>query len=408
MKPNSIAIFQSNDQMPRSGDTNFMFRQNADLFYLTGVDQEESILFLYPDCPNPKMKEVMFVRETNEYLTTWEGEKLSKEQANQVSGIKAVKWSQELNQLVDQMMPHATHVYLNLNENDRAANSVPDRNMRYALELQHRFPLHDYKRSAPELIKLRSCKSTIEIELIKQSIEITEKAFRRVLKFVKPAVMEFEIEAEIIHEFVRNRATGYAYDPIIASGKNACVLHYIKNEMECIDGDLLLMDFGAEYANYAADLTRTIPVNGRFTQRQKDVYNAVLRVMKRATEMLVPGMLLEAYHKEVGKSMESELIDLGLLDKAEVEKQDEEKPLYKKYFPHGTSHFMGLDVHDLGCRYWPVRAGTVFTCEPGIYIPDENIGVRIENDILVTENGPVDLMASIPREVEEIEELMNG
>ncbi len=407
IKPNSIAIFHSNDQMPRSGDTEFRFRQNADLFYLSGVDQEETILFLYPECPNPKLREVLFVRETNEYLAVWEGDKLTTEQATEVSGISVVKWNDEFSNLLEQMMPHATNVYLNLNENDRAHQTVTDRSKRFALEMQQRFPLHNYERSAPELVKLRSRKHPVEVELIQKSINITEKAFRRVLEFVKPGVMEFEVEAEIIHEFIRNRASGHAYDPIIASGANACVLHYITNDMECKDGDLLLMDFGSEYANYAADLSRTIPVNGRFTDRQKAVYNSCLKVMKRATEMLVPGILLEEYHKEVGKAMESELIGLGLLDKTEVDNQDPEKPLFKKYFPHGTSHFMGIDVHDLGCRYRPIRASSVFTCEPGIYIREENIGVRIENDILVTENGPVDLMASIPREVEEIEDLMN-
>ena len=303
-------------------------------------------------------------------------------------------------------MVYAENVYINLNENDRAVIKVPYRDLRFANELRNRFPLHNYERAGRIMSELRSIKSEGEIKLIREACAITEKAFRRVMKAMKPGVMEFEIEAEIISEFIRNRSSDHAYYPIIASGASACVLHYVENNKECKDGDLVLMDFGCEYANYASDLTRTIPVNGKFTPRQKEMYNAVLRVMKQAKNMLRPGTILNDYNAEVGKIMEGELIKLGLLNADEVKKQNPDAPLYKKYFMHGTSHFMGLDVHDIGNRFAPMKAGMVFTCEPGIYVPEESIGIRIENDILITDKDPIDLMSTIPIEVEEIEELM--
>ena len=406
MKPNSIAVFHSNDQMPRSGDQTFYFRQNADLYWLTGIDQEDTMLILYPDSPRPEYKEVLLMRKTNEVIAVWEGHKYTIEEAKQASGAKTILWNEEFDTILNLLMVYAENVYINLNENDRAVIKVPYRDLRFANELRSRFPLHNYERAGRIMSELRSIKSEGEIKLIREACSITEKALRRVLKVMKPGVMEYEIEAEIISEFVRNRATDHAYYPIIASGASACVLHYVENNKECKDGDMILMDFGCEYANYASDLTRTIPVNGKFTTRQKEMYNAVLRVMKQAKNMLRPGKILNDYNAEVGKIMEGELIKLGLLNADEVKKQNPDAPLYKKYFMHGTSHFMGLDVHDIGNRFAPMKAGMVFTCEPGIYVPEESIGIRIENDILITDKDPIDLMSTIPIEVEEIEELM--
>ncbi|MCX6291661.1 MAG: aminopeptidase P N-terminal domain-containing protein [Bacteroidetes bacterium] len=406
LHPDSIAIFNSNDEMPRNGDGTFPFRQHSDLFYLSGIDQEQTILVMAPNHPLPEYREVLFLRKTNEHIAVWEGHKYTKEEAREASGIQHVFWVEDFQTMLPVMMHHSTHVYLNLNENDRFSNEVPYREARFAVELKNKYPNHHYERSALIMAKLRSIKSKEEVELMQIACDITDKALRRVLRFVKPGVMEYEIEAEITHEFIRNRANGHAYTPIIASGANACVLHYTDNNLECKDGDVILLDFGAEYANYAADLTRSIPVSGKFTKRQRDVYNAVLRVMRAAIKMLVVGNTIPKYHEEVGKVMEQELIGLGLLKADEVKKQDPKQPLYKKYFMHGTSHFLGLDVHDIGNRYEPMQAGMVFTCEPGIYIPEENLGIRIENDILLTANGPVDLMAKIPVEADEIEELM--
>ena len=404
----SLAIFHANDEMPRSADQNFMFRQNPDLFYLSGIDQEQTALMLFPDAPEPKYREVLFIRKTNEHIKVWEGHKYTIEEAKAASGIKTVVWIDEFDAIVGMMMNRTNNVYLNLNENDRAANPVPYRELRFARDARERWPLHTYHRAAPIMTKLRMCKSQPEVDLIQHACNITHKAFERVCRFVRPGVYEYEIEAEILHEFLRNRATGYAYYPIVASGESACILHYQDNNRECRDGDLILMDFGAEYANYNADLSRTIPVNGRFTDRQRAVYDAVLRVMKAATAMLRPGLMMSDYNKEVGRLMTGELIDLGLLNKADVDAQDPAKPLYKKYFMHGTSHHLGLDVHDLADRYVPVQSGMVFTVEPGIYIPDEGIGIRLENDVLVTDGEPKDLMGSIPLEAEAIEDLMNA
>ena len=402
----SIAIFNSNDEMPRNGDQNFVFRQHSDLFWLSGIDQEQTILIIAPDHPLPEYREMLFLRKTSEHIAIWEGHKYTKEEAMAASGIQNVYWTEEFKGMLPVMMHHSKNVYINLNENDRFATEVVYRDERYANGLRTKYPFHHYERSGPIMAQLRAIKSDAEVKILSIACDITDKAFRRTLRFVKPGVMEYEVEAEITHEFIRNRANGHGYTPIVASGRNACVLHYVVNNNECKDGDVLLLDVGAEYANYSADLTRSIPVNGKFTKRQKDVYNAVLRVMRAATKMLVVGNNITKYHEDVGKVMEEELCKLGLLKADEVKKQDPRQPLYKKYFMHGTSHFLGLDVHDIGNRYEPMKAGMVFTCEPGIYILEENLGISIENDILITEKGPVDLMAKIPIEVDEIEELM--
>lgn len=406
LKPSSVAIFHSNDVMPTNADGTMPFRQNNDLFYLSGVDQEESILVLFPDAKDQRMKEVLFVRETNDHILTWEGYKLTKEQAQEVSGIKTVLWTHEFNQVLNTLLSQAENVYLNSNEHLRAVVEVETRDARFIKWCKERYPLHNYERSAPIMHHLRAVKSEQEVELIQQACAITGKAFRRLLGFIKPGVMEYEIEAELYHEFLRNRSKGPAYQPIIASGGNACILHYVDNNQECKDGELVLMDFGAEYANYASDLTRTVPVNGKFTERQRDVYHSVLSVMTAATQMLVPGNTLNQYHAFVGTVMENELIRLGLLSEGDVRNQDPARPLYKKYFMHGTSHHIGLDVHDVGDKYRPFEEGMVFTCEPGIYIREEGIGIRLENDVLVTKNGPKDLMKDIPLEPEDIERLM--
>jgi Xaa-Pro aminopeptidase len=402
----SVAIINSNDEMPRSADQNFVFRQNSDLFYLTGIDQEDTALFLFPDAPTPEQREILFIRRTNEHIAVWDGHKYTKEEARAQSGIQTIFWYDEFYTAIASLMLAADTIYYNSNENPRYASEVHYRDLRLLADMRSRYPLHKYERAAPLLTNLREVKSQSEVAVMQQAIDITEKAFRRVLGFIKPGVAEYEIEAEIIHEFIRNRAQGHAYTPIIASGKNACVLHYIANNGPCADGELILMDFGSEYGNYISDLTRCVPVNGKFSPRQKDVYNAVLRVMKQATAMLVVGNTFTEYNKAVGAIMEQELIGLGLLKADEVAKQDPAAPLYKKYFMHGTSHFLGIDVHDVGDYNAPFRAGNCFSCEPGIYIPEEGLGIRIENNILITDNGPVDLMANIPIEVEEIEALM--
>lgn len=408
IKPNSLAVFHSNDEFPRNGDQTFIFKQNADFFYLTGIDQEQSILILYPDCPNPLYREVLFLRQTNEQIAIWEGHKYTKAEARTASGIENVYWLHELDAILHSIINYADNIYINTNENDRYSHTVPYRDIRMYEELRRKYPLHHYERSAVILRDLRVVKSGIEVELTKKACEITRDAFVRVLKFVKPGVAEYEIEAEITHEFLKQRATGNAYSPIIASGANANVLHYIDNNQVCKDGDIVLMDFGAEYANYNADMTRSIPVNGRFTKRQRDVYDAVLSVMKGATELILNGILLSDYHEEVGKMMTGELIGLKLLSKSDVEKQDPKMPLYKKYFMHGTSHHLGLDVHDFANRYKPFEVGNILTCEPGIYIPEEGLGIRLENNILITKEGNIDLMADIPLEAEHIEEIMNN
>lgn len=404
----SLAVFNANDEFPRSGDQTHVFKQNADLFYLSGIDQEQTILLLFPDCPNPLYKEVLFLRQTSEYIAVWEGHKYTIEEARKTSGIQSIFWIEEFWNIFQSIIHYAETIYLNTNENDRYVQQVAYRDLRFISDIKERFPLHHYERAAPILRGLRAIKANTEIELTQKACNITRDAFIRVLKFVKPGVKEYEIEAEIIHEFIRQGGTGHAYSPIIASGKNANILHYTDNNQVCNDGDVILFDFGAEYANYNADLSRSVPVNGKFTKRQKDVYNAVLRVMNEAKKMLVAGTIWNEYHEEVGKVMESELIGLGLLDRHDVEKQDPLMPLYKKYFMHGTSHHLGLDVHDFASRYEPFAAGNILTCEPGIYIQEEGLGIRLENDILITSNGNIDLMADIPLEADEIESIMNS
>ncbi|MFD1629628.1 aminopeptidase P family protein [Pseudopedobacter beijingensis] len=408
LKNNSLAVFNSNDEFPKSGDQSFDFKQNPDFFYLTGIDQEQSILIIFPDSPNPAYREVLFLRQTNEHIAIWEGHKYTKDEAKRVSGIENIFWLEDFWNIFPSLMHYAEYIYLNTNENDRYAHTVPYRDIRFIEEIKSKYPLHKLERASVIMRELRPVKSEGEIFYIKKACQITRDAFLRVLRFVKPDVTEYEIEAEIIHEFIRQRATGHAYSPIIASGRNACVLHYNDNNQICKDGDVILFDFGAEYANYNADLSRSIPVNGRFTKRQKDVYNAVLNVMKEAKQMLVSGTLWNDYQDEVGKIMTSELINLGLLDKHDVAKQNPKMPLYKKYFMHGNSHHLGLDVHDVSNRYEPFKPGNILTNEPGIYILEENLGIRLENNILITKDGNIDLMADIPLEANEIEDIMNA
>ena len=406
LKPDSIALFVSNDILPTNADGSIGFVQNSDLFYLTGVDQEETILLVYPDAVNGAHKEILFVKETSELIAIWEGAKLNKEQATATSGIKNIMWINGFDAFLKSVIFQAENIYLNSNEHTRRYIDTETAEMRFNKNIMSKFPLHKIDRSAPIMHKLRAIKSKYEVELIQQACNITEKGLRRLLGFVKPGVMEYQIEAELVHEFVSNRSRGFAYGPIIASGGNACVLHYVENNKECKAGDVILLDVAAEYANYASDLTRCLPVSGKFTVRQKQVYNAVLRVMKAATAMLVVGNNIPDYHKAVGLLMEKELVDLGLISMDDIKKQNPDWPAYKKYFMHGTSHFLGLDVHDVGDFNRKLEAGMVFTCEPGIYIPEENLGIRLENDILVTANGPDDLMKNIPLEAEEIETLM--
>ena len=408
LKPNSIAVLNSNDIMPTSADGVRSFIQNPDIFYLSGIDQEESMLVIFPDARQEKHKEILFVKETNEKIIIWEGRKYSKEDATAVSGIKTVYWTREFETVFRPLVFEADRIYLNTNEHQRADVTVETRDARFLKQCNRLYPLHQYKRLAPIMQDLRAVKSRIEVELIKQACKITENAFQRVLGFIRPGVWEFEVEAEIYHEFLANRSRGPAYTPIVASGPNTCILHYVQNNRQCKDGDLLLMDFGAEYANYASDVTRTVPVNGKFTDRQKAVYQAVLRVQKAAFQMLKPGNSHEEYQTQVGQIMENELIGLSLLDSEAVKNQTPDALLYKNYFMHGISHHLGLDVHDLGNNYWKFQQGMVLTCEPGIYIKEENIGIRLENDILISKDGPVDLTGNIAIETEEIEDLMNA
>ena len=409
MKPKSVAVFNSNDIYPISADSTMPFAQHRDIFYLSGVDQEESILLLFPDAPYENQREILFLKETDDHIAVWEGEKLTKERALSVSGIKNVHWLQDFDKVLNEMMTYADTMYINTNEHYRAAVETETREARFIKKWKEKYPAHAVAKSNPILQRIRSVKEIEEIDLIQKACDITEKGFRRILSFVKPNVTEYEIEAEFIHEFVRNRSKGFAYTPIIASGNNANVLHYIENNQQCKAGDLILLDVGAEYANYSSDMTRTIPVSGKFSDRQKAVYNAVLNVKKEATKMLVPGTLWKQYHIEVGKLMTSELLGLGLIDKADVQNENPEWPAYKKYFMHGTSHHMGLDTHDYGILTEPMQANMVFTVEPGIYIPAEGFGIRLEDDVVIQENGePFNLMRNIPIEIDEIESLMNA
>lgn len=406
--PQSVAVFNANDIMPGNADGTLKFKQNSDLFYLTGVDQEETILLLAPDARDEEHREVLFLRETNETIAIWEGEKLTVEEARKVTGIQTVYWLRDFDRVFNSLATQSAHIYLNTNEHGRANMQVETRDIRFIKRCKRQFPLHKYRRSAPIMQRLRAVKSKFEILLLQEACDITEKGFRRLLKTVRPGVWEYELEADLIHEFIRNRSQGFAYEPIIASGKNSCVLHYIDNNKQCRKGDVLLLDIGAEYANYDADLSRTIPVSGKYSKRQREVYDAVLSVQKAAINMLRPGTMLKDYHHEVGLLMEAELVKLKLISKQDISKQDPKHPAYKKYFMHGTSHFLGLDTHDVGDWDLPMEDGNVFTCEPGIYIPEEGIGIRIEDDILVTRKGPVNLMKNIPKEAEEIEELMSA
>ncbi|MFO7828732.1 MAG: aminopeptidase P N-terminal domain-containing protein [Bacteroidales bacterium] len=405
LQPGSVVLIHSNDQMPRNGDQYFPFRQNSDLFYLTGIDQEKTILTLCPNHPDKDLREILFILESNEKINTWEGYKYSIEDAQNTSGIKTVKYIHEFDSIFRELALKAENIYLNLSENPKFKPEIKSADERFISRLESEFPAHDFQRLAPILKKLRMTKESEEIKLMQQACDITEKAFYRVLKFVKPGVAEYQVEAEITHEFLWNRANGHAYHPIVASGKNACILHYNQNISECKDGDLLLMDFGAEYANYAADCSRTIPVNGKFTPRQRECYEAVLRVMKKGISWLTPGTTINRVNERVENLLQEEHIKLGLYTQEDVDKQDPNNPLVKKYYPHGTCHFIGLDVHDVGDKNATLEEGMVLTCEPGLYIPEENIGIRIEDDIIVA-HKPVDLMKNIPKEVDEIEKIM--
>jgi len=408
MTPQSLAVFNSNDIYPISADSTMPFQQHRDIFYLSGVDQEESILVLFPDCPKEKHREILFLKETSKHIAIWEGEKLTKDSAFEISGVKTVYWLKDMERVMFEIMTQCDTVYINTNEHYRANVETETREDRFTKWLKAKYPAHRVAKSNPILQRLRSVKDNIEIDLIQQACDITEKGFRRVLDFVKPGVWEYNVEAEFMHEFLNNRSKGFAYQPIIASGANANVLHYVENNKVCKSGDLLLLDVGAEYANYSSDMTRTIPVSGRFTDRQKAVYNAVNHVKNEATKLLVPGMLWEDYHVEIGKIMTSELLKLGLIDKQDVKNENPDWPAYKTYFMHGTSHHMGLDTHDYGVLTDPMEANMVFTVEPAIYIPEEGFGIRLEDDVVIQHTGvPFNLMRNIPIEIDEIEELMN-
>jgi len=409
MIPKSIAVFNSNDLFTTGADSTMPFEQSSDLLYLSGADQEESILVLFPDALDEKHREILFLTETSDLIAIWYGAKYSKEEAQKVSGIKTVYWLSEFKKVFFDLMTEAETVYFNTNEHYRQAVEIETREDRFIKQCKLDFPAHKWAKSNPILQDIRGVKEPEEIDILQTACDITNKGFRRILPFIKPGIMEFEIEAEFMHEFLMNRSKGFAYTPIIGSGYCACVLHYIENNKECKDGDMILMDVGAEYANYSSDMTRTVPVNGRFTKRQRAIYDAVLRVKNEATKMLVPGTVWAEYHKEVGKIMTSELIGLGLIDKIDVQNEDPNWPAYKKYFMHGTSHHMGLDTHDYGQLKLPMKANMVFTVEPGIYIPKENLGLRLEDDVVIQEKGePFNLMRNIPIEAGEIEDLMNS
>lgn len=406
MKPNSIAIFPGNPILPTNGDAIYTYRPNADVVWLSGVIQEKSMVILYPDNPDKNAREVLVLIRPNEHLEKWEGHKLRKDEATAISGIKNVQWLDAIDAALQVMMHHAEHVYLNTNENDRLDTSLFRPDLLFVHDFMKRFPVHKYERSAPIMKELRAIKTKEEIAVTQQAVDITHKAFERVMKFIKPGVWEHEIEAEITHEFLRNRATRHAYDCIIASGDRARVLHYVENNQQCKDGELILMDFGAEYGNYCADLTRTIPVNGKFTKRQKEVYNAVLDVHNFAKKILKPGISIVDYTTKVCGEMEKQLLKIGLITKNDIKNQDSENPAYRKYFYHGVTHHLGIDVHDLGTRVLPVKEGMLFTIEPGIYIEEEQMGIRIENNVWLTKTGSTDLFKNIPITVEEIEAAM--
>jgi Xaa-Pro aminopeptidase len=406
LPPKSLVLISSNDIMPTNADGSMGFKQQTDLFYLSGLDQEETLLLLYPDAPEKHLSEIAFVRETSELISIWEGHKYTKEEASKISGIKNIQWTSNFDSILKSLVYSAESIYLINNEHMRNSSLVQTQNDRLAQDIKTKFPLHRIGRLAPILNTLRMIKEDAEIEAMQKAIDITEAGFRRVLKFTHAGVWENEIEAEFIHEFIKSRSGGFAYTPIIASGANACVLHYIENERECKDGDLLLLDVGACYGNYNADMTRTIPVNGKFSARQRQVYQAVLNVLNFATDLMRPGIYWVDYQKQVEKFMEGQLIKLGLFTSQDVQNQDPTNPLFKKYFMHGVAHHLGLDVHDVWDKYKPFKAGMVLTCEPGIYIREEGIGIRLENNLLITQNAPINLMANIPIEIDEIEALM--
>lgn len=408
LKPNSVVVVNSNDIMPTNADGTMPFRQNSSMLYLSGIDQEESILVMAPDFPDPKYRAVLFLKETSELIAIWEGHKYTKEEAFETSGISTVFWLNDFEKIFYTILAESEHIYLDSNEHIRNASEVETRNDRFTKWCKEKYSLYEYERLTPILYDLRPIKEPEEIKALQHACDLTEIGFRRVMEVTKPGVWEYEIQAEYSYEFLRNRSRGFAYEPIIAGGPNACVLHYVDNNQQLRDGDLLLMDVGAEYANYNADMTRVIPVNGRFTQRQRAVYDAVLRVKTAATELLRPGAAIPEYHEEVGRLMEAELLALGLIDKTDIKNQDPNWPAYKKYFMHGTSHHLGLDVHDVASIYKKFEPGMVFTVEPGIYIPDEGIGVRLEDDIVITEDGHFNLMRNIPLHADEIEDLMNS
>lgn len=406
MEKNSIAIFNSNDELPRNGDALYSFKQNADLYWLTGIEQEDTMLILFPDNPDKKFREVLVLVRPAELKEKWDGRRLRAKEAEAISGISTIIWLDSLDGMLQPWVHLADTIYLNSNENDRKANLVPVRDYRFAREMRRRYPLHTYKRSARILKDLRAIKTAQEVEVMQQAIDITEKTFRRLLGFIRPGVMEYEIEAEIFHEFLSNRATGPAYGSIIASGDRARTLHYVSNNNECKDGELVLMDFGAEYGGYCADLTRTVPVSGKFSKRQKEVYNACLHLHHYAASILKPGISIISYTDKVGGEATKQFLKIGLLKKSDVKNEDAENRAYRKYLYHGISHHLGVDVHDVGSRTEPIQAGMVFTIEPGIYIEEEQMGVRIENNFWITKNGNKDLMKNIPITAEEIESLM--
>ena len=408
MDKNSIAIFNSNDELPFNGDALHPFVQNSDLFWLSGIEQEDTMVILFPDNPDEKYREVLVLVRPNELKEKWNGHQLRKNEAEEISGMKRIVWLDELEGLLQQWIHLSDTIYLNTNENDRKANEVPVRDYRYAAYMRNRYPLHNYKRSAKILKDLRAIKTPLEIEVMQKAIDITDNTFRHLLKFIKPGVMEYEIDAEIWHSFLSQRASGTAYGSIIASGDNARILHYVNNNQECKDGDLILMDFGARYGNYSADLTRTVPVNGKFSKRQKTVYNACLDLHYYCASILKPGISINDYTEKVADKATEIFQRIGLLKKADVKNEDPENRAYRKYLYHGISHHLGIDVHDLGTKNEPVKQGMVFTIEPGIYIEEEHMGIRIENNYWITKNGNKDLMKNIPITVEEIESLMKS
>lgn len=406
MEPNSIAIFNSNDELPMNGDALHPYVQNSDLFWLSGIEQEDTIIILFPGNPDPKYREVLVLVRPNELKEKWNGHQLRKNEGEAISGIQKIIWLDELEGLLQQWIHLADTIYLNTNENDRKANEVAVRDYRYAAYMHDRYPLHNYKRSAKILKGLRSVKTPLEIEVMQKAIDITDTTFRRLLKFIKPGVMEYEIDAEIWHSFLMQRASGPAYGSIIASGDRARTLHYVENNRECKDGELILMDFGARYGNYAADLTRTVPVNGKFSKRQKEVYNACLDLHYYCASILKPGISINQYTEKVADEATKLFQKIGLLTRQDVKNEDPDNRAYRKYLYHGISHHLGIDVHDLGTKTEPIKAGMVFTIEPGIYIEEEKMGIRIEDNYWITKNGNKDLMKNIPKTVEEIESLM--